>query len=63
MAATTHMTNRLHFVVVPDGPDTFLVMADPRAGGVPSGGIVVIPTLLAESYWLDPQRLRAEAVS
>lgn len=53
----------LHVVAVPDGPDAFLVMADPKRDAVPSGGIVVIPTLLAESYWAEPQRPRAGAES
>lgn len=57
------MTNRLHFVIVPDGPDTFLVMADSKDDAIPHGGVVVIPTLLAESYWVEPQRLHAGAWS
>jgi hypothetical protein len=59
----THRTDQLHFVVVPDGADAFLVMADPKSNAVPPGGIVVIPTLLAESYWAEPQRLRSGAGS
>jgi len=54
--------NRLYLWVVPDGPDTFFITAEvAESAALPAGLVVVIPTLLAESYWIHPERLGVAA--
>ena len=48
----TDRPNRLRFVIVPESPDAFVVVADPGGGALPDDGMVVIPTILSETYWM-----------
>jgi hypothetical protein len=58
MEEDKHQTQRFHIFTDPDDPAVFLVVMDasePRA-------IPVIPTAMAESYWVHPSWIGATAM-